>query len=50
MINENSNSYTPFPYNVNIEQNYEQFVWCSIRAEYDYHYSSSKGVENLSQQ
>ena len=26
MINENSNSYKPFLYNVNIEQNYEQFV------------------------
>ena len=50
MINENSNSYKPFLYNVNIEQNYEQFVRSSIRAEYDYHDSSPKSIENLSQQ
>ena len=47
MINENSNSYKPFLYNVNIEQNHEQFV---VREEYDYHDSSSKSTENLSQQ
>ena len=49
MINENSNSYKPFLYNVNIEQNYEQLV-CRIGADYNYHYSNSKGIENLSQQ
>ena len=39
MINENSNSYKSILYNVNIEQN-----------QYDYHDSSSKSIENLSQQ
>ena len=50
MINENSNSYKPFLYNVNIEQNYEQFVRSSIRAEDDYQYSGFKGIGNVSQQ
>ena len=41
MINENGNSYKPILYNVNIEQNHEQ---------YDYHDSSSKSIEHLFQQ
>ena len=50
MINENSNSYKPILYNVNIEQNHEQLIECWVGEEYDYHDSSSKSIENLSQQ